>query len=188
MATPQPINAHVVLRDATLEDAALLVHWDQQPHVISATTDDPNATDAFEGICWPDELAAQNKHSHYVIAELSGRPIGAMQIIDPHEEPTHYWGDIAANLRALDIWIGETDCLGKGYGESMMRLAFMRCFSDPQVTAIMIDPLNSNTRAHRFYQRLGFEVVGRRQFDDDDCLVHKLRRQVWHKLFGSDAS
>jgi aminoglycoside 6'-N-acetyltransferase len=58
----------------------------------------------------------------YWIAEIDGRPIGAMQLCDPHREPTHYWGEIEPNLRALDIWIGEPDARGKGYGEMMMRL------------------------------------------------------------------
>jgi aminoglycoside 6'-N-acetyltransferase len=43
----------------------------------------------------------------------------------------------------------------------------------------VIDPLNSNLAAHRFYRRLGFEVVGRRIFDKDDCLVHRLTRESW---------
>ena len=48
------------------------------------------------------------------------------------------------------------------------------------VEAILIDPLNSNTDAHRFYQRLGFRPIGRRLFDeDDDCLVHRLDRADW---------
>ena len=43
-----------------------------------------------------------------------------MQIIDPLAEPTHYWGEVEPNLRALDIWIGEKDALGRGYGTAMM--------------------------------------------------------------------
>ena len=38
----------------------------------------------------------------------------------------------------------------------MMRLAHERCFADPTVTAIVIDPLASNTRAIAFYHRLGY--------------------------------
>ena len=49
----------IVLREATLADAGVLTVWGKQPHVIKATTDDPDATEAFEGIVWEDELAAQ---------------------------------------------------------------------------------------------------------------------------------
>jgi hypothetical protein len=54
------------------------------------------------------------------------------------------------------------------------------------VTAIVIDPLASNTRAHRFYRRLGFVPEGRRMFGDDDCLVHRLTRLTWRQRFPKD--
>jgi len=68
----------------------------------------------------------------------------------------------------------------------MMRRAFQLCFAEPAVTAIVIDPLASNTRAHRFYQRLGFKPEGRRMFEDDDCLVHRLTRETWRNQFPDD--
>lgn len=171
----------VTLRPATMDDVALLERWDDEPHVITATTDDPNASQAFAGISWPEEIAMQSDIFQY-IAEMDGRPFGVMQLIDPHIEPTHYWGEIEPNLRALDIWIGEKEYLGKGYGTQMMRLALGLSFADPAVTAVMIDPLASNIRAHRFYQRLGFAPVERRILpDNDDCLVHRLTREEWRK-------
>ena len=102
-------------------------------------------------------------------------PIGCVQIIDPAREETHYWGDVPDNLRAIDIWIGEVSDTGKGYGTEMMRLALERCFADPAVTAVLIDPLASNTAAHRFYERLGFEFLERRRFGEDDTFVYRLR-------------
>ena len=83
------------------------------------------------------------------------------------------------NLRAIDIWIGEAAYLGRGFGTRMMRWAIDFCFAEPAVEAILIDPLASNTRAIRFYQRLGFRPVGERRFGDDLCLVHRLERADW---------
>jgi hypothetical protein len=83
---------------------------------------------------------------------------------------------VAPSLRAIDIWIGEADDLGRGHGTRMMRLAVARCFADPAVTAILIDPLESNTRAHPFYERLGFRYVEHRWFGEDYCRVYRLDR------------
>jgi aminoglycoside 6'-N-acetyltransferase len=58
----------------------------------------------------------------------------------------------------------------------MIQLALACCFSDPTVTAVLVDPLASNTRAHRFYARLGFRFVERRRFGDDECFVYRLDR------------
>ena len=169
----------VTLRPATPADVGWFELWDTDPGVIAATSDDPGATVAFADTDWAEELDAQDDYSQYFIAELDGRPIGAMQICNPHLEAGHYWGEIAPNLRAIDIWIGAADDRGRGFGAAMMRLALDRCFADPRVTGVVIDPLASNERAQRFYRRLGFKPIGRRTFGDDDCLVHELTRQDW---------
>ena len=36
-----------------------------------------------------------------LIAEVDGRPIGFLQIIDPAREETQYWRDVAANLQRI---------------------------------------------------------------------------------------
>lgn len=173
----------VRLRPATLADVPVLEAWDREPHVIACSSDRPDLTVAFDGIDWREELADCSEVSFYTIAEAfedgAWRPIGVMQVCDPHLEPTHYWGEIAPNLRAMDIWIGRPDALNKGYGTAMMTLALDDAFADPKVEAVVIDPLNSNVEAHRFYQRLGFVPTGRRMFDEDDCLVMRLERADW---------
>lgn len=156
------------LRPATPADLGLLRRWDEQPHVIAS---DPN-----DDWSWETELNRAPDWREQLIAELDGRPIGFIQIIDPAREESRYWGDVPADLRAVDIWIGEASDLGKGYGTKMMQLALARCFADQDVSAVLIDPLASNMRAHRFYERLGFQFVERRRFGEDECLVYRLDR------------
>lgn len=161
------------LRPALPEDLATLMRWDDQPHV---TASDPN--DDWE---WERELGRNPPWRDQLMAELDGRPLGFIQIIDPEKEETRYWGDAPAGLRAIDIWIGEAEDLGKGYGTEMMRQAIGRCFADPGVKAILIDPLASNERAHRFYERMGFRFAERRRFGEDDCFVYRLDRGDWRE-------
>jgi aminoglycoside 6'-N-acetyltransferase len=165
--------SRVRLRPATLDDLALLRRWDEQPHVIES---DPDSD--WE---WETELGRTPDWREQLVAEVDGVPIGFVQIIDPAREDSHYWGDAPANLRAIDIWIGEPSWLGMGYGTTMMRLALARCFADPAVTGVLIDPLAGNTRAHRFYERLGFKFVEHRRFGSDECRVYRLDRADWQK-------
>ena len=158
----------IKLRAATLTDLALLRGWDEQPHLVASKSD--------EDWGWETELARSPNWREQLIAEVSARPIGFIQIIDPAREESHYWGDVEANLRAIDIWIGDTADLGKGHGTEMMTLALKRCFAPPEVRAVLVDPLASNVRAHRFYQRFGFRLIERRRFGADDCLVYRLDR------------
>lgn len=162
------MTAAVVLRPAAPADLELLQRWDQEPHVVES---DPN-----DDWGWEVELARSPDWREQLVAEVGGRPIGFVQIIDPAREESRYWGDCPPDLRAIDIWIGEADALGQGYGTQMMRQAIDRCFAEPAVTAILIDPLQSNTAAIRFYERLGFQAVGPRRFGEDDCLVMRLDR------------
>jgi aminoglycoside 6'-N-acetyltransferase len=130
----------MILREATLSDVPVLRRWDSKPHVIAST----GADDTFD---WPNEIPREVDWRELLIGELDGKPVGFVQIIDPAREETHYWGDVEADLRAIDIWIGAVADLAQGYGSEMMRLALERCFRPPAVRAVIIDPLASNTRA-----------------------------------------
>jgi aminoglycoside 6'-N-acetyltransferase len=168
------MRADLRLRPATLADVALLRHWDAQAHVIES---DPN--DDWE---WEVELGRSPPWREQLIAEVDGRPVGFVQIIDPALEDSHYWGAVAGDLRAVDLWIGEAADLGRGHGTRMMRQALERCFADSRVRAVLIDPLASNVRAHRFYRRQGFVPIGLRRFGADECLVHRLEREAWARV------
>ncbi len=161
-------DKHIYLRAAAPDDLPLLQHWDEQPHVLNA---DPN-----DDWGWETELQRSPDWREQLIAEINGRVLGFVQIIDPAREDSRYWGDAPPFLRAIDIWIGEADALGQGYGTVMMRQALARCFEDASVQAVLIDPLASNTAAHRFYARLGFAFVEDRDFGDDHCFVYQLTR------------
>jgi aminoglycoside 6'-N-acetyltransferase len=162
------------LRRATRADLALLTSCNTKPHVVAATSED-GALD------WEGELGRDPAWRELLIAEVDGRAIGVMQIIDLAEEETHYWGEIDRDLRAIDIWIGEESDLGRGYGTEMMRLALERCFSEASVGAVLVDPLAGNFRACRFYERLGFRPVGPRTFGNDECIVYRLARHAWQR-------
>jgi aminoglycoside 6'-N-acetyltransferase len=159
----------ITLRKATYTDLNLLKHWDKQEHVIAS---DPN-----DDWNWEYELKRDPEWREQLIAEIEGRPVGFIQIIDPALEETHYWGDIGEGKKAIDIWIGEKENLGKGYGTEMMKLALKRCFEDPEVKEVLIDPLESNNKAIRFYKRLGFRFVENKILGGDSCAVYRIKRE-----------
>jgi aminoglycoside 6'-N-acetyltransferase len=164
---------NLYLRPANINDLKVLEFWDEQPHNIIA---DPN-----DDWNWAEELLYEPAWRKQLMAEIDGEPIGFIQIIDPAEEESHYWGEIEPNLRAIDIWIGEAQNLGQGYGTQMMKLAIERCFAEPNVQTILIDPLESNVKAQRFYERLGFKFVESRSFGLDNCRVYRLNRSEYNK-------
>jgi aminoglycoside 6'-N-acetyltransferase len=160
----------ISLRPATINDLELLKFWDTKQHVIDSDPDDDWN--------WETELNRNPEWREQYVAERGGEPIGFLQIIDPYKEETHYWGKVDENKRAIDIWIGEEKNLNKGYGTEIMKLAIQKCFNHPDVTGILIDPLKTNTRAHRFYERLGFEFIEEREFYGSACYVYEMKRKL----------
>ena len=162
------------LRTAAPNDLALLCHWDEQPHIRGTGGDED-----YNDWDWENQLGRKVRWCEMLIAEESGRSVGFIQIMNPAEDESRYWGDCAPNLRAIDIWIGEARDLRRGYGRQMMELALERCFSAPDVEAVLVDPMADNTGAHRFYEAMGFRFVERRAFGPDDCFVYQIKRADW---------
>lgn len=171
------LDEMIKLRKATINDLPVLRYWDTQEHVIQS---DPN-----DDWNWETELLHEPEWREQLMAEINGKPVGFIQIIDPAAEETHYWGDIGPGKRAVDIWIGEKENLGKGYGSEMMKMALARCFMDTRVEEVLVDPLISNSEAIRFYIRMGFRFKERRHFGEDDCGVYVIKRDEWLQTIGN---
>jgi RimJ/RimL family protein N-acetyltransferase len=58
----------------------------------------------------------------------------------------------------LDIFIGDTEYLGKGLASLVIKEFLLSQFSD--VSEVFIDPEKDNVRAAHVYQKVGFRVVG----------------------------
>ncbi len=164
----------IYFETATSEHLELLELWDKQAHVIAS---DPN-----DDWNWETELKRFPTWREQFVAYKDEEAIGFVQIIDPQIEESHYWGEVGSGYRAIDIWIGMKKNLNKGYGTEMMNLAIDHCFANPEVHSILIDPLASNKKAHRFYERLGFEFLEMRTFDSDECYIYVLKKDNWQKI------
>ena len=120
----------IILREATKADLALLKRWDSYEH----TPPDPE-----EGWNWEEELGAPSPGRRQIIAELDGRPLGFIQLLDLSLDVSGYWGHLErpAGHASIDIWIGEVEDLNKGYGRELMRQAIADLFADPAIHTIV---------------------------------------------------
>lgn len=158
----------VVLRPAVAADVPLLELWDEDPDVAESGGDD----DVFD---WAWEVPRSVDWRDILVAEADGEAVGVVVLIDAAREETHYWGDdVEPGAWAIDIWIGEERHRSRGIGRQMMESALRRCFGTHAAPAVLIDPLTTNVRAVRFYERMGFVHVGPRRFGGDDCSVMRI--------------
>ena len=82
---------------------AKLYEWDKKPHVQAAVSN--SGTTSFETE-WEEELEERADGTEFFIAELTANiqsdvatreepvAIGALQLIDPAREQSHYWGAV----------------------------------------------------------------------------------------------
>lgn len=95
------------------------------------------------------------------LIQLDRRPIGALQSyrIDDHPE---YVAQVALGRPAIgiDLFIGEPDCIGRGYGPALIRV-FLRDVAFPRygVDLCVIGPTASNVAAIRSYEKAGFRFL-----------------------------
>lgn len=157
------------LRKANINDLSILQKWMKEKHIKETIPDDDWN--------WEIELLRDPIWREQLIAEVEGEAIGFIQIYDPYLEETHYWGSIEPNLRAMDIWIGQKEFLGQGYGTKMMKLALNKCFENKEVTQVLVDPLANNPKAIKFYEHLGFKFLENRTWDNVNCAVYGLSRE-----------
>lgn len=161
------------LREATMDDLETLIWWHQQSHIVDAGPG--------KDYKWEREINRHPDWRKQYMAIENDEPVGFVQICDPYEEDTGRWENMPHRLRAIDVWIGEPENLSKGYGTKIMLLAMAEAFSDPEVHALLVDPLISNKKAQRFYARFGFKFVETKKIYGESCYILKIRRDQYQQ-------
>lgn len=97
--------------------------------------------------------------THMFVIELDGRAIGWIQ--------WYRWRDYAAHAAQLgaeptaagvDLALGEVEMLGRGLGSAALRLFIERVVFAHDVSAVVSDPEERNTRSLRAFEKAGFTV------------------------------
>ncbi len=155
----------IIIRSVTpsdakpLTDLAYTTFWDAFAHHPKNAPDDLNhyMRQAFSLDQITAELADEN--SIFLIAEIDGKPAGyAKLIIGAIDE-----GIIAERPIELNRLYSHQEYLGRGVGQNLMN----DCFDLAQNRGhdvMWLGVWEYNPRAHRFYEKNGFRVVGRHTF------------------------
>lgn len=143
------IQSTLRLRPLTLDDLPLLLQWDQDTELASLMGKKFAAErDAY---VWWDGLSPQNGRLGYAIT-LNGSMIGDIEL--EHIS----WRSGEAEVR---ICIGDRTLWNHGYGTEAMSLLLQHAFSDLGLRLVYLRVWQTNLRAVRSYQKIGFRKRGR---------------------------
>ncbi len=145
----------LTLKPLTTSDLDLLAHWLHLPHVK---------------MWWPDNLSIQEIKTKYgnrigstaivpMIINVDEKPVGFLQYYDVAQAPDDWNKDEPAGTIGFDIFIGEQEYLGKGYGPAAITLMIKQLFAEPNITKIIVDVDPKNLAAIRAYEKAGLRFV-----------------------------
>jgi aminoglycoside 6'-N-acetyltransferase len=129
--------------------AILLAEWLAKPHVARWFPD---------AAAWVESARNPIPDSAQALIVLGARPIGYLRWRKVNRETLDAVGlpDIPASSIDIDILIGETDCVGRGYGPRALMLLVETLRGDGSIPLVGLSPSIDNTAARRAYEKAGF--------------------------------
>jgi len=140
----------------TISDLDLLCRWFEKPHVLE---------------WWNDRLTPEEIKEKYgkrigdsvvcpYIAYLNDRPIGFIQYYWASKVGDGWWPNENENTVGIDQFIGEEDCINKGFGTLMIKEFTQFLFQNSLIKKIITEADPDNLRAKRCYEKAGFHETG----------------------------
>lgn len=155
------------------EHINLLYTWLCKPHVVEHW--DPAPKDLEQIQKKYRKKIESDTQLPYLIC-LDDKPIGYIQSYYAPAIGDGWWEDQPEGTWGMDIFIGEEDSLGKGYGSESLKLFVIKIFEEHGAKKIIIDPDPENKRAIRAYEKAGFAKKGIADTPDGRVLLMEIER------------
>jgi FMN phosphatase YigB (HAD superfamily)/RimJ/RimL family protein N-acetyltransferase len=166
-------DGDLVLRPMTEDDWDVEARWNSDPEVLEwsegsdvESRSRPEVQEIYRGV---------SQNAFVFIAEQGGRPIGDGWLQEMNIARILAGNPRGADLRRIDLLIGEKELWGRGLGTRMIRLLTRFGFEACGADAIYALPSRNNVRSCRAFEKNGFAVE--REEDGEIDLV--IRRETW---------
>lgn len=169
----------------TLNDIPLWEKWITVPHVKEVWF-----IQGYETADYIYQKIQGNGHTYPFIISINDQPIGYIQYCDLYAyrtltpNPKGLFTNEDPGTFCIDLFIGDTDYLNKGYGTKIIKMFTQKLINEFNVKKILIDPASSNKRAIRCYQKAGFSIVKNAHDGVTECTIMKFipKKQGFYEL------
>lgn len=168
-------DGRVYLRLMTREDTDDIIKWRNLDEVRSRFIYQKLFTkESHEK--WIETMVETGKVVQMIIAECDGnRPVGSVYVRDI---------DYEHNKAEFGIFIGEPDCLSKGYGTEATELMVEYAFTYLNLHKLMLRVFADNERAIKAYEKAGFTKEA--YLKDEVCIDGKYKDIVLMAIFNEE--
>jgi len=153
---------NLVIRYVTTADAKILCQW-WNDGVIMAHAGFPNGVDTNVKDIKQKILQETDDTIRRFIIEIDGLPAGEMSYKNKENK-----------IAEIGIKICDFSQHGKGYGCRLLKMFIKYLFTTMNFDKIILDTNQSNYKAQRVYEKLGFQKI----MTQDDVCFYELAREV----------
>jgi RimJ/RimL family protein N-acetyltransferase len=142
----------IYLRPVTLQDAPIIRKWHNDPDLILlARIGRKRTTLKQERADIRNASKSKDQAYHIIIKQSDDTAIGFLRFNFIDRTSGNVW---------LRVMIGEKTAWGKGYARDALQAYLRWLFHDVGIHRITLECYSTNTRAVKFYERLGFKKEG----------------------------
>lgn len=147
----------ISFRKFSLEDVPLYYEWADKPHVKNIWF-----KEGYQPKEYILEKITGNGIEYPFVILLDNKPIGHIQFWDIkardeiEKDKIDYFTGQPEGTYGIDLFIGEEEYLGKGYGTKIVIEFVKLLFEKYHAKKIVIDPEADNIKAIRCYEKAGF--------------------------------
>jgi len=148
---------NIYFKKFTLEDVPLYYEWAEKSHVKNVWF-----LEGYQKKEYILEKIAGNGIEYPFLILADDNPIGFIQYWDVYardqieKDKVDYFTGEPKGTFGIDIFIGEENYLGKGYGSQILVSFTKLLFENYGAKKIVIDPSADNKQAIRSYEKAGF--------------------------------
>ena len=145
-------SSSIYLRPVIIEDAAIIRKWHNDPELIRlARVGEKRTTLRQEKEDIETARKSGNQAYHLVLTKIDNTPIGFLRFNFIDKSSGNVW---------LRMIIGNRKAQGKGYAREALQCYIKWMFDKLGIHRITLECYSTNTRAIRFYRKMGFRKEG----------------------------
>ncbi|MFH1031051.1 MAG: GNAT family protein [Chloroflexota bacterium] len=167
-------HSRILIRRKRLADAWNDYNWEKDPELAYLDAIPPLEMSFNQYLLeYTEQLGYHSStRNRFAVETQDGRHIGNC---------SYYNIDEAKGETELGIMIGDRICWDKGYGQDIVTALVDYIFRKTGIKRIYLKTLDTNSRAHKCFQKRGFVPYGHRTTDGFNFTLMELYRDWWER-------